>query len=197
MDMPQFSSNWFGGPYIPPSLCGLCCDEALALYYRSLFDSFYGIIDFVSDMIYFAEVATLKVADNVASGTTIKIVLVLSSVMGLLTAFASIFWTLLSESSEDMRAREMHFLTKVRTCVQSMIQIILCLVIEHYRIQQGEISNISQVGLVNIGFSSFGMLLSNVRNVCLMDHECCAFRHILVSVFNVLPCVIVAVVLYS
>ena len=95
--------------------------------------------------------------------------------------------------------REANFFVFARTCVEDMVQIIITLVIEHYRIQQGQIEYISQVGVANITFSIFGMLYINYKYVRFQEEEdfgLNVFLYLLVCVVNVLPCVITAVVLF-
>ena len=101
-----------------------------------------------------------------------------------------------------------------------MPQVIITLVIEHYRIQQGQIERISNYGALTISFSVLGMLYINLKHVradVLLRRNArrnrqiekgepsmdtgwfrpVLFRFVSSSLDNLVPCIITACVLFA
>ena len=145
-----------------------------ALRYQENYEAAYGLIDFITDMIYFHSVLDVKISDN-HSGDAMKAFLFISSIFGI---FVSSFAWLTNQSSdsdgreEEINGREERISVQLgityaayvvffRTVLEDTPQVIITLVIDHYRIQQGEIERLSNFGALNIAVSLFSMLQNN------------------------------------
>ena len=154
------------------------------VFYDELYERVIGVIDFITDMIYFADVLHQKISNNSDSEKCMKAFLFICSFFGLWASFGvfnEVF--ILTQSEREIvvfRVRfkylpaaeisyDLSFLRFLRSFFEDMPQVVLSLVIEHYRIQEGIIDHISYQGMVSIAFSILSMLWTNykeAKNAC-------------------------------
>lgn len=64
-------------------------NQLQALRYQEYFEGAYGLIDFITNMMYFASVLYIKIHNDPVNGEFLKAFLFISSLLGFLISFAS------------------------------------------------------------------------------------------------------------
>ena len=210
-----------------------------AIQYQAQFGGTYAVIDFITDMMYFDSVLYVKISDN-DSGDAMKAFLFITSIFGLFTSYVGS--RIVAKNTElhlgnvNVQFAGLEIVQEYdpdnaicniirnfyvysayfRTWVEDTPQVIMTLVIDHYRIQQGQINRISNFGALSITFSLLSMLYINWK-ICVDSLElrgggifevskntpisfriCSRICYMLyLSVFNFTPCIITACVLFA
>lgn len=186
--------------------CLFGASKLQAVRYQEYYEAAYGLIDFITDMIYFDSVLGVKVSNN-DSGDAMKAFLFISSILGVILSTAA--FGLACEHNDEYMKYLGVYETKtatngivwLRSILEDTPQVIISLVIDHYRIQQGEIERISNFGALNIAFSLSSILTSNWKVVRAQkkDNDFCEAGCTLLffGLFNFVPCIITACVLFA
>ena len=164
---------------------------------------FFGIFDFVTDMLYFESALYTKISDDSAAADAMRAFLFISSFIGLLLSWG-IYVELTENDLKSLKAApEVYMVIFSRSMFEDMPQIVITLIIEHYRIEKGEIESISNVAIANIVFAIVCMLKVNVNATYLVpsdpadDDVPLWWNALFMNLFNTLPCIITACILFG
>ena len=177
--------------------------EQKKLVQSGRFELVVGLIDFVTDMVYFATVLHIKISDDEVAAGAMRAFLFITSTLGLMASYK-----IHRECFNGVHPVDpIDFPTGVytRTWFEDMPQIVITLVIERYRIKIGATDSLSKEAVATIVASVIMMMKANLamfqagfgpnhRYSC-GEEELAAF--IALNALNVLPVIITAWVLYG
>ena len=175
------------------ALFGLTDEEKFVWEQR--FEFVVGVGDFITDMLYFSSVLHAKISDSSVNADVMRAFLFISAILGLSSSSSPHTNYLLGRNTE-IDTEQFRALVWLRTTFEDMPQIIITLVIEHYRFQNHLSDGLSRLSMLNIAWSILSMVQAN-HNTLINDERTWKGHCHPLHISNTIPCLITVFVLFA